>query len=192
MARRTNNEKWPEAARLLAQGWTATKVCIELGVNLNSVSRWRKNPHFVDMCKAAMVGKKRELKGLVTKDPEKLADETEWSRLIKDSEILKLKLRPPQQRIVDAFDGGAKIAIFGGGNGAGKTLLALREALETCWGMKKWAPKLATVKIIGRRPRAVVGQQNQRPLHQHYVQERLDPELRDERAGRTGPPGPTL
>lgn len=150
MAKQRNNPKWAEAAKLLAEGMTATAVCDALGVNRNSISRWRKNPVFLDLCKAALAGKKRELRGLSPQKTDAPAmAEDEFTTIAKAAEIVNVTLRPSQRKIVEAFDAGAKIAIFGGGNGAGKTFLALREALETCWGLKEWAPELSTVKIIG-------------------------------------------
>lgn len=143
----TNNPKWPRAIQLLAQGNTQRVVAEEIGVTGNTVSRWVANPTFK---KALEKERDRFLRGEMVVQEQRQGVASEFDDAVANAEILKVTLRPSQQRIVEAFDGGAKIAIFGGGNGAGKTFLALREALETCWGLKQWAPDLSTVKIVGR------------------------------------------
>ncbi len=140
-------EMWPEIIRLLAMGNRQNVVAEQFGIAPCTISRWKKNPAF---SKELENQKRRFLRGELQDQQEAQIADDEFTRIAREAAICNLDLRPSQQRIVEAFDRGAKIAIFGGGNGAGKTLLALREALETCWGLKAWAPELSTVKIIGR------------------------------------------
>ncbi len=142
-----NHPKWPDAIRLLASGLRGFEVARELGVTPPTITRWKKQPAFKKALKSQTAKALREGK---KKEEAVVTEMDDFERIARSAEIVNMHLRPSQRQIVEAFDAGKKIAVFGGGNGAGKTFLALREALETCWGLKAWAPELSTVKIIGR------------------------------------------
>lgn len=142
-----NHPLWPDAIRLLAGGMRQYEVAEEIGVTAPTITRWKKSPAFSKALKSATAKALRMGKQAEAETATNLSD---FDRIARTAPIMQLQLRPSQRKIVEAFDAGKKIAVFGGGNGAGKTLLALREAFETCTGQKAWAPELSTVKIIGR------------------------------------------
>jgi phage terminase large subunit-like protein/transcriptional regulator with XRE-family HTH domain len=131
---------------MLARGKSGRDVAEACGVSEPTVSRWRKDKDF-----AHTLDRQRRafLRGELQDKEETKTEGDEWREMVARAKIINLTLRDPQLRIVEAFDAGSSTAVFSGGNGAGKSFLALREALETCWGLKAWAPELSTVKIVG-------------------------------------------